>query len=47
MSNTANIADLKASLRGQLIEPTDAAYAEARALQRHDRQAAVGDRQLH
>jgi FAD binding domain len=32
MADTASIADLKASLRGQLIEPKDAAYEEARAL---------------
>jgi FAD/FMN-containing dehydrogenase len=32
MPDIANIADLKASLRGQLIEPKDVAYEEARAL---------------
>jgi hypothetical protein len=32
MLDIANVADLKASLRGQLIEPKDAAYEEARAL---------------
>jgi hypothetical protein len=32
MPETANIADLKTSLRGELIEPKDAGYEEARAL---------------
>jgi FAD/FMN-containing dehydrogenase len=32
MSDTARMADLKSSLRGQLIEPNDPAYEEARAL---------------
>ena len=32
MPATANIADFKASLRGQLIEPKDPGYEEARAL---------------
>ena len=32
MPETAKIADLKASLRGELIEPKDAGYEEARAL---------------
>jgi hypothetical protein len=30
MPDAANIADLKASLRGQLIEPKDAAYEACR-----------------
>ena len=32
MLDTAKIADLKATLRGQLIEAADPAYEEARAL---------------
>jgi len=32
MPDAAKIADLKATLRGQLIEPKDLAYEEARAL---------------
>ena len=32
MSETAKIADLKTNLRGELIEPKDPGYEEARAL---------------